>query len=152
MLLFFWVKSLWKLLIFKVDKSNVSIQWIRWQSNSCVHWKKKRLNKWWKRKRLYLHSEEGYTGEQIHCGLEVLQSLRTAGREVVLQSGQKKERNQKRRATVHEFTSVLVQFFESVGTIQHGQSSLAVSPVLTVWAYMVSRTCLCTFPMSCQSN
>lgn len=41
MLLFFWVKSFWKLLIFKVDKSNVSIQWIRWQSNSCVHWKKK---------------------------------------------------------------------------------------------------------------
>lgn len=35
---------------------------------------------------MYLHPEEGDTGEQVHGGLEVLQPLRTAGREVVLQS------------------------------------------------------------------
>jgi len=31
----------------------------------------------------HLHSEEGYTGEKIDCGLEVLQFLRFGGRKVV---------------------------------------------------------------------
>lgn len=35
----------------------------------------------------YLHPEKGDAGQQIHCGLEVLQPLRTAGREVVLPGG-----------------------------------------------------------------
>lgn len=38
----------------------------------------------------YLHSEEGDTGEEVHCGLEVLQPLGTAGGEVVLQSDEEK--------------------------------------------------------------
>lgn len=33
---------------------------------------------------MYLHSEEGDTCEEVHCGLEVLQPLRTAGRKVIL--------------------------------------------------------------------
>ena len=38
----------------------------------------------------YLHSEKGDTGEEVHCGLEVLQPLGAAGREVVLQSDGKR--------------------------------------------------------------
>lgn len=34
----------------------------------------------------YLHPEEGDTGEEVHCGFQVLQSLRAAGWEVVLQT------------------------------------------------------------------
>lgn len=56
-----------------------------------------------KQKNRYLHSEEGDTCEEIHCGLEVLQPFRTAGREVILQS---KHTNW---ATTHDFTSVFVQ-------------------------------------------
>lgn len=49
------------------------------------------------RKGRYLHSEESDTGEEIHCGLEVLQPLRTACWEIVLQSDKK----------THDITSVL---------------------------------------------
>ena len=48
-----------------------------------------------KTKGQYLHSEEGDTGEEVHCGLEVLQPLRTAGREVVLESDGKKKKRKK---------------------------------------------------------
>lgn len=36
-------------------------------------------------KRQHLHSEEGDTGEEVYCRFQVLQSLRTAGRKIVLQ-------------------------------------------------------------------
>lgn len=39
-----------------------------------------------KLKERYLHPEEGDTSEEVHRGLEVLQPLRTAGGEIVLQS------------------------------------------------------------------
>lgn len=35
--------------------------------------------------RQYLHPEEGDTGEEVHCRFQVLESLGTAGREIVLQ-------------------------------------------------------------------
>lgn len=38
------------------------------------------------RRERYLHPEEGDTGEEVHCGFQVLQPLGTAGRKVVLQS------------------------------------------------------------------
>lgn len=34
----------------------------------------------------YLHPEEGDTGEEVHCGFQVLQPLRAAGWKVVLQT------------------------------------------------------------------
>ena len=53
------------------------------------------------RKGRYLHSEESDTGEEVHCGLEVLQPLRTAGREVVLQSHERKTQKTVRHNTWH---------------------------------------------------
>lgn len=44
-----------------------------------------------KNKGLYLHPEEGDTGEEVHCGLEVLQPVRAAGWEVVLHLDQEKK-------------------------------------------------------------
>ena len=41
-------------------------------------------------RRKYLHPEKGDAGQQVHCGLEVLQPLRTAGREVVLPGGERR--------------------------------------------------------------
>lgn len=38
----------------------------------------------WLSEDTHLHPEEGNTGEQVHRGLEVLQPLGAAGREVVL--------------------------------------------------------------------
>lgn len=39
----------------------------------------------------YLHSEKGDTGEEVHCGLQVLQPFRAASWEIVLQSDEKEK-------------------------------------------------------------
>lgn len=62
----------------------------------------------------YLHSKESDTGEEVHCGLEVLQPLWTAGWEIVLQWARKENHE-----TLPHPSSSRVVFFVSMGKIQH---------------------------------
>lgn len=68
-------------------------------------------------RRMYLHSEKGDTGEEVHCRLEVLQPLRTASWEIVLQSGKKK--NTETRQKISHPSSSRALFLISMGKNVH---------------------------------
>lgn len=77
-----------------------------------------------KNKGLYLHPEEGDTGEEVHCGLEVLQPIRAAGWEVVLHLDQEKISEPAAQMISNPSLSSVV--FVSMGNIQH---TVAQSPI-----------------------
>lgn len=87
---------------------------------------------------MHLHSEEGDTCEEVHCGLEVLQPFRTAGREVILQW---KEQGNTQNEPQHMISHLCLSSV-SVGRSQHAPIIFTeVQP--SVWVCCVSWMCSC---------